>query len=158
MPGARGLPGGASPAAATARAGNVIGGGDAGQDRLLPDTWRAPATNQPVRLRYPRATRPWQFVLEPLLGYLLLAERLTTASDKIPQAVNLGPDPHASCSVVDVVERVFSLWGGGQWEFEARDQLPEASSLRLDPKLANKVLGWRGRLDLDAALRSTVEW
>lgn len=144
--------------AATARAGNVIGGGDMGQHRLLPDAWRALVTNQPVRLRYPCATRPWQFVLEPLLGYLLLAERLASSPHEVPDAVNFGPDPQVSWSVVDIVERVFSLWGDGRWELEAGVQLPEASALHLDPTLADKALGWQGRLDLDAALRWTVEW
>jgi CDP-glucose 4,6-dehydratase len=154
----RGVGDGTLAPTATARAGNVIGGGDVGQDRLLPDTWRALVNDRPVRLRYPRATRPWQFVLEPLLGYLLVAERLAITPDQVPPAVNLGPDPGESCPVAEVVGRVLSLWGSGRWELEAGAHLPEAPALHLDSTLAGTALGWSGRLDLDAALRWTVEW
>ena len=145
-------------ALATARAGNVIGGGDRGEDRLLPDIWRSLESGQPVRLRYPRATRPWQFVLEPLHGYLVLAERLVTAPDEAPTAMNFGPDPEACLPVAEVVERVLSLWGGGSWEIEGSPQPPEAQALTLDPTLAGQRLGWFPRLDLTTALGWTVEW
>jgi CDP-glucose 4,6-dehydratase len=142
---------------ATARAGNVIGGGDRGEDRLLPDAWRALEAQEPVRLRYPRATRPWQFVLEPLLGYLLQAERLATVREG-PVALNFGPDPTCCAPVAEVVERVFELWGSGHWEQVGGPHPPEAATLRLDAGQAAATLGWRPRLDLDTALGWTVEW
>jgi len=142
---------------ATARAGNVIGGGDRGEDRLLPDVWRALHAGEPVLLRYPQAIRPWQFVLEPLLGYLLFAERLATGARE-PVALNFGPDVAGCLPVGDVVERVFELWGSGQWELIGEPQPPEASTLRLDAGLATATLGWQPRLDLHTALAWTVEW
>lgn len=143
---------------ATARAGNVIGGGDRGADRLLSDVWRALEAGTPVGLRYPRATRPWQFVLEPLSGYLLLAERLATAPADAPAAVNFGPDPAMSWPVAAVVERVFELWGGGRWEQVGKPQPEEATTLSVDAGLAQAILGWKPRLDLDTALAWTIAW
>jgi CDP-glucose 4,6-dehydratase len=145
-------------ASATARAGNVIGGGDRGGDRLLPDLWRALESGEPVRLRYPRATRPWQFVLEPLHGYLLLAERLVTMPGEAPEMINFGPPPDACVPVAEVVERVLSLWGGGAWELEPSPQPPEAQALTLDATEAGRRLDWFPRLDLPTALEWTVEW
>ncbi|MGI8983244.1 MAG: CDP-glucose 4,6-dehydratase [Acidimicrobiales bacterium] len=142
---------------ATARAGNVIGGGDRAEDRLLADVWRALEADEPVLLRYPRSTRPWQFILEPLLGYLLMAERLA-GSDLNPEALNFGPDPAGCAPVAEVVGRVFELWGGGHWEQVEGVHPPEAATLRLDSGLASTTLGWRPRLDLDTALAWTVEW
>jgi len=141
----------------TARAGNVIGGGDRGEDRLLPDLWRALEAGEPLLLRYPQATRPWQFVLEPLLGYLLFAERLADGGAE-PTAINFGPPAAACIPVADVVERVFELWGSGHWEQVGDVQPAEAATLRLDAGLASATLGWQPRLDLDTALAWTVEW
>jgi len=146
------------PAIATARAGNVIGGGDQGQDRLLPDVWRAIKAGLPVTVRYPDAIRPWQFVLEPLHGYLLLAERLVTDPLGVPEALNFGPDASACRPVVQVLERVFELWGSGEWRVDTRTNPPEAHILRLDATLASTVLGWQPTLSLDEALAWTVEW
>ena len=111
-----------------------------------------------MRLRYPGATRPWQFVLEPLYGYLLLAERLVSAPHKAPPTVNFGPSPRACVPVADVVDRVLSLWGEGTWDREPVPQPPEAQTLMLDASRAGERLGWQPRLDLDTSLGWTVEW
>lgn len=143
---------------ATARAGNVIGGGDAGSDRLLVDARLALEAGRPLILRRPDATRPWQFVLEPLLGYVLLAERMVTDPRGAPEALNFGPDPGSCVPVREVVERLFSLWGDGAWEPASDGQVSEASSLALDASRAEQLLGWRSRLDIDAVLEWTVAW
>lgn len=142
---------------ATARAGNVIGGGDVAHERLLPDVRRAVAADQPVRLRYPSATRPWQFVLDPLGGYLLLAERLLGRPDEAPAAVNFGPCG-AGASVADVVERVFGHLGTGRWELDLGAHPHEASVLQLDCSLAEAALGWAARVDLERAIEWTTAW
>lgn len=149
---------GSPPRVATARAGNVIGGGDVAPDRLLPDTRRALSSNAVLRLRYPEAVRPWQFVLEPLYGYLLLAERLATHPGTTPSAVNFGPAEDGCIPVHDLVARVFRRAGGGKWEPESCSQPHEAAVLRLDPSLAQETLGWRPRLDIDEAIDWTLEW
>ncbi len=147
-----------STALATARAGNVIGGGDWGDDRLLPDVWRSLTGGSPLRLRSPWATRPWQFVLEPIFGYLLLAESLSKSPEATPSAVNFGPGPSGSRSVAAVVDRAIALWGSGRWDTETHPQPSEADTLRLDSSLAATTLGWRPILDLDSAIAWTVEW
>lgn len=146
------------PAMATARAGNVIGGGDVAPDRLLPDARRAILANAVLRLRYPEAVRPWQFVLEPLHGYLLLAERLVAEPAATPTAVNFGPADYACIAVHELIERVFRRTGAGKWDPEQHPQPHEASVLRLDHSLASETLGWRPRLKLDEAIDWTLEW
>ena len=143
---------------ATARAGNVIGGGDRGADRLLPDLWRSLEAGHPVRLRHPQATRPWQFVLEPLHGYLLLADAVARRLPGVPQAVNFGPDATDSMAVATVIEQSIDLWGSGGWELEPGEHPAEASCLFLDSSLAFSTLGWRPRLSLATALAWTIEW
>ena len=145
-------------AVATARAGNVIGGGDRGQDRLLPDTWRALEAGETLLVRNPTAIRPWQFVLDSLLGYLLLAQRLATDPGNAPRSVNFGPDPSACLPVADVLDRVFSIWGQGEWRLDERPHPLEAHALRLDATHARTVLGWEPRLSLEEGLSWTVEW
>ena len=146
------------PGLATARAGNVIGGGDVAPDRLLPDARRALRSGLPLRLRYPKAIRPWQFVLEPLHGYLLLAERLAECPLATPAALNFGPQREAEIPVEDVVERAFRMAGGGRWELENGAQPHESPVVRLDAGLAAATIGWQPRLDLDTALEWTLEW
>jgi len=144
---------------ASARAGNVIGGGDWSQDRLLPDIYRAAAAREPVRIRNPKAVRPWQHVLAPLAGYLLLAERLYTDGPRLAEAWNFGPDKSDARSVAEVVERVVELWGDGlRWERDPGLQPHEAVLLRLDSAKARKRLAWQPRLALDEALAWTVDW
>lgn len=145
-------------AVATARAGNVIGGGDRGHDRLFPDAWRALEAGDTLVVRNPTAVRPWQFVLEPLLGYLLLAEHLVTDPASAPESLNFGPDPTECRPVAEVVERVFARWGHGQWRLDERSHPPEAPSLRLDATLARDVLGWTPRLPLESGIAWTVDW
>jgi CDP-glucose 4,6-dehydratase len=143
-------------AVATARAGNVIGGGDWATDRVVPDVLRARAAGEPVRLRYPDAVRPWQHVLDPLAGYLLLAERLLTDPADAPHALNFGPDEE--CTVHELVERLTARMGGAQWVAEAAPTHTETTVLRLSAQLAHQVLGWQPCLDLDAAIAWTAEW
>jgi CDP-glucose 4,6-dehydratase len=139
---------------ATARAGNVIGGGDWGRDRLLPDLVRARESGDPVVLRHPDAVRPWQHVLGPLAGYLRLAE-LLTGSDAYATAWNFGPDE--ARPVRWVVDRVRERWPLDVRVVPAADGV-EAPVLRLDASAARERLGWEPGLDLAAALGATVSW
>jgi CDP-glucose 4,6-dehydratase len=144
---------------ASARAGNVIGGGDWSQDRLIPDIYRAAAAREPVRIRNPKAVRPWQHVLEPLAGYLLLAERLHAEGTPAAGAWNFGPDKADSRPVAEVADRVVKLWGDGlRWEQDSASHPHEAILLRLDSAKARKHLAWQPRLALDDALAWTVDW
>lgn len=146
-------------AVATVRAGNVIGGGDWSADRLIPDVFRAAVAKSPVRIRSPGAVRPWQHVLEPLGGYLLLAERLWSDGAQFAQGWNFGPADRDARPVAEVMDRIVRLWGGGlQWEADAASHPHEAALLLLDSAKARSELGWRPRLDLDEALAWTVDW
>lgn len=143
---------------AIARAGNVIGGGDTSAGRLLPDVYRALSARETVHLRRPNSVRPWQFVLEPLYGYLLLAQQTIDMKEKSPVAVNFGP-PIESCQPVkSVVEMAIDRWGSGSWIADAGEGFREASLLRLDSSLAQGRLGWKPRLDLAQAVSLTVDW
>lgn len=147
-----------APSVVTARAGNVIGGGDRGEDRLVPDVLKAFGEGRMVRLRNPAATRPWQFVLEPLSGYLAYADRLLLDSDLEP-ALNFGPDPTSpQVPVADLVEQLLQLHGTGGWERDAGPQPAEAQTLALDPGRAATALGWRPRSDVVEALTWTLRW
>ena len=145
---------------ASVRAGNVIGGGDWAADRLVPDCMRAFAAGEPVRLRRPDAVRPWQHVLEPLSGYLILAARLLgDGGENLVRAWNFGPDPADDASVGDVARRVAALWGSDARVVEGSDApAPEAGLLRLDSSLARSELGWAPRWSLQRALEQTVAW
>jgi len=144
---------------ASVRAGNVIGGGDWAADRLVPDCIRAMAEGRPVVIRNPQAVRPWQHVLEPLGGYLLLAERLLADGEAYAEAWNFGPDAADALPVSALVDRVVALWGqGASWVHDEADHPPEAQTLRLDCGKAAGRLGWRPRTDIDTALRWTVDW
>jgi len=146
---------------ATARAGNVIGGGDWAADRLVPDCLRAFSSGEPVRLRFPGALRPWQHVLEPLDGYLSLASALCAEDGaRFAKAWNFGPDPAGNGSVGAVADALARLWGeDANVIHEASSSNPhEAGLLTLDNSAAHHHLGWRPRWDLPAALARTVEW
>ena len=146
---------------ATARAGNVIGGGDWAHDRLVPDCLRAFANGEPVQLRYPQAVRPWQHVLEPLFGYLLLAERLLGAdASSYASAWNFGPDASGDATVGKVAQTIASYWGSSaQLELNTEVDHPyEAGVLRLDISRSREKLGWHPQWTLLQALRSTVDW
>ena len=143
---------------ASARAGNVIGGGDWAADRLIPDFVRAAEAGRPVTLRYPEATRPWQHVLEPLAGYLDYAERLY-AGDRVPPALNFGPAADDVQSVRWVIEQLLERWGDGAgWRADKTQTMPEMRRLTLDASLATQFLGWQPRLVLKEALDWTVAW
>lgn len=142
-------------AVTTARAGNVIGGGDRAADRLLPDVVRGAETGVPTMIRNPNATRPWQHVLESLAGYLLLGERLLDGA-AVPAALNFGPD--GSATVAEVLTDFVAALGSGRWAIDDGEHPHEAPTLALDASLAREALGWRPRLDLPTALGWTAEW
>lgn len=145
---------------ATVRAGNVIGGGDWAEDRLVPDIVRAMTVEKPVVVRNPRAVRPWQHVLEPLYGYLLLAEKLWEDGGSVyADSWNFGPDDRDTQPVLWVVEQALRLWGGNvTCTVDPSPQPHEASFLKLDSSKAKALLGWRPKLSLAEALQWTVEW
>ena len=146
------------PRVATARAGNVIGGGDWGEDRLLADVVRAAQAGEQVRVRNPHAVRPWQHVLNPLGGYLRLAEELWH-TEAAARAWNFGPPEADARTVSWIVERLGGLWGGeSRWELDEDANPAEAGHLALDSSAAERDLAWRSGWDLDEALRKVVEW
>jgi CDP-glucose 4,6-dehydratase len=145
-------------AVATARAGNVIGGGDWALDRLVPDIIRATLRGEPVQVRNPGSIRPWQHVLEALGGYLLIAERLLDGDAGIATAFNFGPTDDDTQPVSWVVDRMLDAWGGGEWTKPEGAQPHEAALLRLDCTKALAELGWRPRFRLQDALDRVVEW
>lgn len=141
---------------ATVRSGNVIGGGDWAPDRLVPDLLRGALTGEVVRIRNPAAVRPWQHVLNPLDGYLRLAERLC-GDLSLARSFNFGPDPADARPVGWIADRLGELWDDAlRWEHERGEHVHETRALRLDSSLAEAKLGWRPRWDLDEALRRIV--
>ena len=144
---------------ASGRAGNVIGGGDWSEDRLIPDFFKSLENNEPVIIRNPSATRPWQHVLEPLSGYLLLAEQLYLNGDRYAEAWNFGPEENDVKSVRSIIEYLVERWGdGSSWIHDESEQPHEAQLLKLDISKAKKLLGWRPKWDLFKALDSIIEW
>ncbi len=145
-------------ALASARAGNVIGGGDWAANRLVPDMINAFIAGEPVRIRSPRSVRPWQHVLEPLSGYIALAE--AAAKDRsFASGWNFGPDRQDMHPVETVVEVLRAAWGvGASWELDADPSFHEAALLMLDNTKAREQLGWTPRLTLEDALAWTAEW
>jgi len=145
--------------AATARAGNVIGGGDWSANRIVPDCVRALSANQAIVLRHPHSTRPWQHVLEPLSGYLTLAARLLAGDDRAAGAWNFGPDAENVRSVQALVEAGVTVWGGGRLSIEPEPGAPhEAGLLMLNNDKAKTLLGWRPRWSFEQALAHTFGW
>jgi len=146
------------PAIASGRAGNVIGGGDWAEDRLVPDAMRAALAGRELLVRNPDAVRPWQHVLNPLSGYLLLAERLWD-DPSAAGAWNFGPDPGDDLPVRRVADRLCDLWGAGlRWTAAVDRGHPETAILRVDSGKARRELGWRPIWKLEHALAATVEW
>jgi len=151
------------PLVASARAGNVIGGGDWGEDRILPDCVRALSTGAAIEVRNPGAVRPWQHVLESLSGYLRLAEYLWTAVSAdlgtATTAWNFGPGPDSRVTVREVVEQLLAAWGEGTWKrVAATGQLHEASLLALDAGKAERVLGWKSVWSVRQAVDAAAAW
>lgn len=144
---------------ASARAGNVIGGGDWAKDRLIPDIVRSFAAGEKVVIRSPGAIRPWQHVLEPLRGYLMLAERLYGDGEAFRGGWNFGPRDDDARPVQAIVERMANQWGGGaDWELDHGANPHEATYLKLDSSKATQLLGWRPVTTLDLTLDWLVEW
>jgi CDP-glucose 4,6-dehydratase len=147
------------PPIAAARAGNVIGGGDWSQDRLIPDCVRALKAQKPVTLRYPDAVRPWQHVLEPLSGYLALAQALVQRPDDDLRAVNFGPNPSSFRPVREVVDAFSARFSGRPgWRPDPGVNPQEAAALTLSSALAQSTLQWHPRLGIDESLAWTADW
>lgn len=144
---------------ASARAGNVIGGGDWSEDRLIPDAIKAFEAKKPLMIRNPLATRPWQHVLEPLSGYLILTQALYEQGSAFASAWNFGPRDGDNRSVQEVVDFLVSEWGdAARWEKEGSEQPHEANLLKLDCSKARAQLGWVPKWDLETATKKIVQW
>lgn len=146
-------------ALASVRAGNVIGGGDWALDRLVPDILRSFSSGQSVSIRNPHAIRPWQHVLDPLSGYLLLAQRLFELGPEFSEGWNFGPTDEDAKPVQWIVEKISDLWGGGaSWEVDQTGQPHEANYLKLDCSKARLRLQWKPQWNLTQALHQIVAW
>ena len=146
-------------AIASARAGNVVGGGDWARDRLIPDIIIAVMENRPAVIRSPSATRPWQFVLEPLYGYISLAERLWAHGPQFAQAWNFGPNNDESKPVSWIAEFLTQLWGdGASWTLDLAQHPYEEKHLTLDSSKAESLLAWSTKISLSTTLDWIVEW
>ena len=145
---------------ASARAGNVIGGGDWATDRIVPDAMRAIATKSTVIVRNPDSVRPWQHVLEPLSGYLMLGAALAsrTRYSEYASGFNFGPNSKDNHSVKELINEILR-WSDGNWEAASvKNAAHESKLLRLDIKKANRILGWKPRLDFNTAVKNTAVW
>lgn len=147
-----------TPLLATARAGNVIGGGDWSEDRLIPDLVRAVSQNQSLEIRSPLATRPWQHVLESLSGYLLLGQRLLQGDKTCAEAWNFGPEPEGNRTVSEVLGKLNAHWANMRWHVTDKPQPHEATLLYLDSAKARSKLHWQPAWNFDAALEKTSAW
>lgn len=145
-------------ALATVRAGNVIGGGDWAQDRLIPDCIKAINNNIPIEIRNPLAVRPWQHVLEPLSGYLLLGQKLLEYGNLYAQGYNFGPLEQSVLTVAQVAQKVVECYGKGRVTVGEKKPFHEAGLLMLDITKAKAELGWTPSLNADEAIENTVDW
>jgi CDP-glucose 4,6-dehydratase len=146
-------------AIATARAGNVIGGGDWSEDRLIPDLIRGFESGKPVLIRRPKSIRPWQHVLESLQGYITLAEHLLAGRTEAASAFNFGPSEDDAWPVERIANKLVSLWGSGaSWVRDEAPSVHEAHYLKLDSSKARTELCWRPRLNLETAIDWTLQW
>jgi CDP-glucose 4,6-dehydratase len=147
-----------SPLLATARAGNVIGGGDWSEDRLIPDLVRAIDSQQSLEIRSPNATRPWQHVLESLSGYLLLGQKLVEGDREFAGAWNFGPERSGNRSVSEVLRSLQAYWPVIKWHQTSTPQPHEANLLYLDSAKAHSLLAWQSVWNLDDTLKKTADW
>ncbi|OBJ87873.1 CDP-glucose 4,6-dehydratase [Mycobacterium sp. 1245852.3] len=147
-----------APLLATARGGNVIGGGDWSEDRLIPDLVRSVAAGEPLVIRSPHATRPWQHVLDCLSGYLLLGQRLLAGDAACADAWNFGPDGEGNRTVEQVLHDLAHTWPQLRWQVTSDPQPHEARLLQLDSAKARMQLGWRPVWKLDQAIHHTANW
>ena len=146
-------------AVSTARAGNVIGGGDWSEDRLVPDLVRGFCSGMPVLIRRPKAIRPWQHVLDPLHGYLMLAEKLLSRDVRFASSYNFGPHDEEIWPVERIANKLVNQWGeGASWVLDSNPMTHEDHVLRLDASKARIELGWKPQLAVEAALEWTVAW
>ncbi len=146
-------------ALASVRAGNVIGGGDWAEDRLIPDFIRAISKGEKLKIRSPYAIRPWQHVLEPLTGYLTLAEKLYSEGSKFAQGWNFGPNDSDARDVEWITKTICEIWGNGaSYEVDSNPQPHEANYLKLDCSKAKAELGWIPKWNIHTTLKSIVEW
>jgi CDP-glucose 4,6-dehydratase len=143
---------------ATARAGNVIGGGDWSEDRLISDAARAVAKDEPLIIRNPGATRPWQHVLEAISGYLLLAERLLERDASFAEAFNFGPGTESNCTVQEVLCCLSKYWPKLNWHHDQTQEPHEAGFLFLDASLARSRLKWEPRWGFEDGITHTANW
>jgi len=143
---------------ASCRAGNVIGGGDWAADRLVPDIIRAIQSDEKVMIRNPHATRPWQHVLEPLHGYLIVGQKLLEGQKEFATSWNFGPEDNANLSVEKVLKSIKQYWDKLEYEIDTQEHKHEASLLKLDCTKAKVLLGWRPIWDSDTTFEMTIEW
>jgi len=142
----------------TVRTGNVIGGGDWGEDRLIPDCVKALAQDEIIRLRNPQAIRPWQHVLEPLSGYLLLGRLMYEEGAKYSDAWNFGPNDESLITVEELVKHIIGYWHGGTYTVDNGTQIHEATLLKLVTSKARALLGWMPIYDVYEAVEKTINW
>ena len=147
-----------APLLATARAGNVIGGGDWSEDRLIPDLVRSMTSGDSLEIRSPNATRPWQHALESLSGYLLLGQRLLQGDKRFADAWNFGPEPDGNQSVAVILSKMSHYWPEMRWHETGKPKLHEATLLYLDSAKARSELRWEPVWKLDRALEMTADW
>jgi len=143
---------------ASTRAGNILGGGDWGEDRLLPDCIRKLSSNKKIVIRNPSHLRPWQFVLDPLYGYLLLGMQLLTEGKKYAQAWNFGPLEENYINVEQLVQKVIKYWGTGEYKIVPNPKISESKLLKLNCNKSNKFLCWKPKYNIDETLEETISW
>ena len=147
------------PQIASVRAGNVIGGGDWAEDRIVPDLVRAFENKQKIKIRSPNATRPWQHVLDPLYGYILLSRKMYTHKGKFNEAWNFGPKSKNNKNVLELVLKFFDHWGLDRRKFVVKkNHIPESETLSLNSLKAEKYLNWRSIISFEEAIKLTAKW